>query len=426
MRHSLLKAALLLALIPFQSIGSVTVSVNGTSHTIPETGETGWGSAVTSWIQAISSSTLQPNSGTFALTAELDFGASFGIKSLYYKSRTSSPAADGQVRLANTDDINWRNTNDTVDQVLTPGSIDGVLSYFGFDILNTQSAQQVVNKSIDGSNNTITGLSNSSIASDAAIARSKIAAGTANFAVVNDSSGALTNVDLLGTSNQITVTKNANDWTLSTPQNLHTAASVTFGLITANANLDVKNGATGAGVLSLYEDSDNGTNKIQIKATGTLTNDTIYELPAADGSNGQKLTTNGVGGLTWSTDSTGEYTDSEPTVTRIEWVRITNVGTPTVAAGSNGGAWVTSITDNGVGNYTLNYSAAANWSSAPVCTGVPNVTFGDGDDGVVVSASNITTTAADIRHCVIDQVQANDNDCTLTDGGAYIVCIGID
>lgn len=103
---------------------SVNVTVNGTSYSIPQTGETGWGAVVTSWIQAVSSSTLQKNGGTFTLTAEAYFGASFGIKSLYYKSSGVNPSGTGILRLANAEAVAWRNAGNSADLPLTVNASD--------------------------------------------------------------------------------------------------------------------------------------------------------------------------------------------------------------------------------------------------------------------------------------------------------------
>ena len=64
----------------------------------------------------------------------------------------------------------------------------------------------------------------------------------------------------------------------------------------------IANGATGPGQLRLYEDTDNGTNYTAFQV-GTQSGDITYTLPTADGSNGQVLTTNGSGTLSFSTVS---------------------------------------------------------------------------------------------------------------------------
>jgi len=61
----------------------------------------------------------------------------------------------------------------------------------------------------------------------------------------------------------------------------------------------IANGATGSGELRIYEDTDNGSNYTGFKV-GAQSADIDYILPTADGSNGQQLTTNGSGTLSWA------------------------------------------------------------------------------------------------------------------------------
>ena len=60
----------------------------------------------------------------------------------------------------------------------------------------------------------------------------------------------------------------------------------------------IANGATGAGQLRLYEDTDNGTNFTAFQV-GTQSADLTYTLPTADGSDGHALKTDGSGTLSW-------------------------------------------------------------------------------------------------------------------------------
>jgi hypothetical protein len=127
---------------------SVTVTVNGSTHTIPQTGETNWGSAVTAWIQAVSSATLQKSGGTFTLTAEADFGSNYGIKALYYKSRTANVADSGQIRLANADTIAFRNAANSGNLLLTPGASDGLLNYNSVALVTVSASQTLTGKTL--------------------------------------------------------------------------------------------------------------------------------------------------------------------------------------------------------------------------------------------------------------------------------------
>ena len=119
-RYLLLIAAMLL--VVSQVFAAVIVTVNGSNYSIPQTNERGWGSAVTSWIQAISANTLQPSGGTFTLTADVDFGSNYGLRAPYLISKTTNPSTAGYLRLARTDSIGWRNAANGANLLL---SVDG-------------------------------------------------------------------------------------------------------------------------------------------------------------------------------------------------------------------------------------------------------------------------------------------------------------
>ena len=70
------------------------------------------------------------------------------------------------------------------------------------------------------------------------------------------------------------------------------------GNVIANANLSVGNAGTTAGVLTLLEDDDDGSNFASFMAPA-LTANTVYTLPADDGDNTEVLQTNGSGTLSW-------------------------------------------------------------------------------------------------------------------------------
>jgi len=68
----------------------------------------------------------------------------------------------------------------------------------------------------------------------------------------------------------------------------------------ANAGIQLKNGATSAGFLEFFEDSDNGTNKVTLIGPAS-TSDITLTLPSSDGDDGQVLTTDGNGVLSFAT-----------------------------------------------------------------------------------------------------------------------------
>ena len=62
----------------------------------------------------------------------------------------------------------------------------------------------------------------------------------------------------------------------------------------------IHNSAAGPGVIRIYEDTDLGSHYSGF-TVGNLTASVSYVLPAADGSSGEQLTTNGSGVLSWAT-----------------------------------------------------------------------------------------------------------------------------
>lgn len=126
---------------------SLNVTFNGSVYIVPETGEVGWGGNTTSYLVAIAAGALQKTGGSFTLSAETDFGASFGLKSLYYKSRSANIAAAGIVRLNNnSDSISWRNAANNADLALFPNASN--LLTFNGNTIYTIGAGTITNADI--------------------------------------------------------------------------------------------------------------------------------------------------------------------------------------------------------------------------------------------------------------------------------------
>lgn len=109
---------------------SVNVVLNGVTFQIPDPGDNTWGQELTDYFVALGSGVLQKSGGAFTLTAEVNFGATYGLKSAYFKSRATNPSATGQVRLGNTEFIGWRNAANDDDMELAVDSSDR-LTYNG-------------------------------------------------------------------------------------------------------------------------------------------------------------------------------------------------------------------------------------------------------------------------------------------------------
>lgn len=180
---------------------STTVTVNGTSYAVPAEGDSSWATDVSNLLIALATSTkvLQTSSSTFTLTTDVNFGATYGPVATYYKSRGANPASSGVFRLANAENISWRNAANSADLSLKLSASDW-LQFNSVNLADISTAQTLTNKTISGSSNTLsniaysslnlsTSIVNADISGSAAIALNKLATITASRALVSDGSG---------------------------------------------------------------------------------------------------------------------------------------------------------------------------------------------------------------------------------------------
>jgi hypothetical protein len=161
---------------------AITLTVNGTGYTYPETGDISWGAGATNWASAVTTGMLSKAGGTFTLTADADFGATYGIVSSYFKSRTSNPAQSGTVRLSNSAFIAFRDNANATDLILGVDNTDKLL-YRSYEIAT--AGNSIIN--------------NAMISGAAAIAFSKMAALSTSIVPVSDGSGIITSSSVTAT-----------------------------------------------------------------------------------------------------------------------------------------------------------------------------------------------------------------------------------
>lgn len=121
---------------------SVQVSFNGQTYTLPTAGEKGWAAALTSFLQAVAANALTT---VVTLVAEMDLGATYGIRAKWFRSQTTNPAAAGVGRLARADTISWRNQASDADLPLGVDSSNN-LEFNSVDILTATGTQTVSGK----------------------------------------------------------------------------------------------------------------------------------------------------------------------------------------------------------------------------------------------------------------------------------------
>src|SRR5210317_622553 len=116
-------------------------------------------------------------------------------------------------------------------------------------------------------------------------------------------------------------------------------------LVDSNKAIDeffVGNSTTIGGQIKLNEGTDNGTNFIGLKAPNNITTSVTFTLPSADGTNGQILTTDGSGNLSFSNAAASSFTIQDDSSTTDTF----NTGETLTFAGGTG--LTSAVTDNTV------------------------------------------------------------------------------
>lgn len=182
---------------------SINLVINGQTFAYPETGDENWGVATTGWASAVTSGMLQKAGGLFQLLAEVDFGPSFGVKSLYYKTRTANVADAGQFRLARADVISWRNQAADGNLNLAVNSsneltFNGVNLQNFVSVLDTATIDLTLAAGVLSSDIKTDCITDAMINSAAAIAFSKLAALTSGNILVGSAGNVATSVAMSG------------------------------------------------------------------------------------------------------------------------------------------------------------------------------------------------------------------------------------
>lgn len=235
MQKRLSTKAIIIGLILCCAIGvaGTTVSWNGTSYTIPSTGETDWSgpTKVDGFLVSVASNALSKAGGNFTLTADVNFGASFGLLAPYFSARTNA-ASTGFLRMDNGGSVSWRNAANSADLPLSVNS-SNELTFNGFTILNSSgllpaasggtgigsytagdtlyaSGATTLSKLAIGSSGLVM-VSNTSaplwqkitdaqVQDSAGISRAKLASGSADHVVINSAAGAVSSEATLAVS----------------------------------------------------------------------------------------------------------------------------------------------------------------------------------------------------------------------------------
>jgi hypothetical protein len=279
---------------------SQNVTFNGQVYVIPDLADNNWGQNVTDYLVALPQGALQKTAGAFTLAADVDFGASYGLKSAYYSTRAANPASAGLVRLANTDTVVWRNAGNSGDLALAVNgsnqlTFNGVIlesdtlpsAYIFVGNASNESTGVPMTGDIGIDNTGLTAIQNgviinTDINASAAIAMSKLATLATRRMVVTDASGFIA----------------ASGWDYDINNNL----------------------VTGFEDEIRFQDSAGG-DYVGFRAPTSVTTHT-YLLPIAAGLNGQVLSWTTGGQLAWI-NASGTGTINSGTAGRFAYYAVT-------------------------------------------------------------------------------------------------------
>lgn len=177
---------------------ATNVTYNGVTYSVPQNGNSGWGTQLTAYLVALASGSITKAGGVVTLTANLDLGANYGIKSIFFSDRGTA-ASSGIFRLSNNTAVSWRNAANDGNLDLTVNS-SNVLMFNSLPVaaLALGAANTVLKMNSGGTAFEYGTLVNANINASAAIAYSKLAALTSANILVGSAGNVATSVAMTG------------------------------------------------------------------------------------------------------------------------------------------------------------------------------------------------------------------------------------
>jgi trimeric autotransporter adhesin len=392
-----------------------TVTWAGTQYSVPNYQDTGWAQGsgnLTNYLVALPAGALQITGGNFTLTADTNFGATYGLVSTYFKSRSASISTAGVLRLASGDTIDWGVGN------LALGVSGSSLVFNGSTVLTAGAEGNLTEAT--SSVLTIAGGTGAVIGSGTTIQVKQATTSVSGYLSSTDWTTFNNKVtSITGTAHQVIVGGTTTVPVLSTPQSIDTTSSPTFAALTLSSPLTVANGGTGIATTTAYAVLCGGTT-----ATGA------FQHVSGLGTSGQVLTSNGASALpTWVNSSSGAVINSG---TQYQLAYYAANGTTLSPVTNTVAATQVLVTDsNGVPTTTGNGSTSATeigyvhgvTSAIQTQLGTKFDTAGTGlsSSGTTVSLSAVTQVQASVASNSFDLPQTITTQAITTTGGTVLI-----
>lgn len=127
---------------------ATSITFNGSTYSVPANREPrGWGTSLSAFLVDVGNNALSKAGGNFTLTADANFGATYGLVVKYIKSASSNIAQSGVVRYANNEGIGWRNAANSADKILKVNASDR-LDFDGVNVVTATSTDTLTNKTL--------------------------------------------------------------------------------------------------------------------------------------------------------------------------------------------------------------------------------------------------------------------------------------
>src|SRR6056300_1246091 len=167
-------------------------------------------------------------------------------------------------------------------------------------------------------------------------------------------------------------------------------------LVDSNKAIDeifIGNSTTTGGTLKLNEGTDNGTNFVGLKAPNNITTSVTFTLPGSDGTNGQILTTDGSGNLSFSNAAASSFTLQDDSSTQDTF----NTGEVLTFAGGTGLS--STVSDNTV-TFAIDNTVVTTTGTQTLT----NKTINSASNTITIdlSEATVTGTAAEFNSALSD------------------------